>query len=156
IVVAFVLLFALAAPALGDDVAKKHQVDAKIASLQGSLASTRKSEAVLRNRISALDNRIGNLEAQVGSVSLHLAALQRDLVYRRQRLDDLTRLFRLESKRLDALKQQYSHAVKRLNDRLVAIYESDPPSTLDFVLGSTSIEEALEMVDYVNLIGGED
>jgi peptidoglycan hydrolase CwlO-like protein len=154
--VAFLMLFALAAPALGDDITKKHEVDAKIASLQGSLASTRRSEAVLRNRISALDNRIGSLESQVGSVSLQLAALQRDLVYRRQRLEDLTRLFRLESRQLDALKQQYSHAVKRLNTRLVAIYESDQPSTLDFLLGSTSIDEALEMVDYVNLIGNED
>jgi len=155
-VVALLLLFALAAPALGDDVAKKHQVDAKISHLQGSLAATRKSEAVLRSRISALDNRIGSLETQVGSVSLQLASLQRDLFYRRQRLADLTRLFRLETRRLDALKKQYSHAVKRLNARLVAIYEGGQPSTLDFVLGSTSIDEALDLVDYVNLIGSED
>ena len=155
-VVAFLLLFALAAPALGDDVAKKHQVDAKISHLQGSLAATRKSEAVLRTRISALDNRIGDLETQVGSVSLQLASLQRDLYYRRQRLADLTRLFRLETRRLDVLKKQYSHAVKRLNARLVAIYEGGQPSTLDFVLGSTSIDEALDLVDYVNLIGSED
>ncbi len=104
-VVALLLLFALAAPALGDDVAKKRQVDAKISHLQGSLAATRKSEAVLRSRISALDNRIGSLETQVGSASLQLASLQRDLSYRRQRLADLTRLFRLETRRLDALKK---------------------------------------------------
>jgi murein DD-endopeptidase MepM/ murein hydrolase activator NlpD len=155
-VVALLLLLALATPALGDDAGKKREVDARIASLQGALASTRRSEDTLRSRIAALDDRIGSLESQVGSVSLHLASLQRDLMYRRQRLADLTKLFRLETRRLDELKRQWKVAVKRLNDRLVAIYESDPPSTLDFVLGSTSIDEALEMVDYVNLIGSED
>jgi peptidoglycan DL-endopeptidase CwlO len=155
-VVACVLLFAAAAPAHGDDIAKKRSVDAKIASLQSTLASTRKSEDALRSRISALDDRIGSLETQVGSVELHLAALQRDLVLRRQRLADLNQLYSIESKRLGALKKQYARAVKRVNARLVAIYESGQPSTIDFVLGSTSIDDALEMVDYANLIGKED
>ena len=155
-VACLLLLFALAAPALGDDVAKKREIDAHIANLQSTLASTRKNEEALRAQITALDNRIGSLESQVGTVSLHLAALQRDLEYRRQRLEVLGHLFRLETTRLDTLKLQYRRAVKRLNDRLVAIYESDRPSTLDFVLGSASIDEALEMVDYVNLIGSED
>jgi murein DD-endopeptidase MepM/ murein hydrolase activator NlpD len=155
-VVALILLFAFAAPALGDDIAKKRAVDTKIANLKDSLAVTRRSEDALRSRIAALDNRIGDLESQVGTVSLHLASLQRDLMYRRQRLAALTKLFKLETTRLDELKAQYRVAVKRLNDRLVAIYESGQPSTLDFVLGSTSIDEALDMVDYVNLIGSED
>jgi murein DD-endopeptidase MepM/ murein hydrolase activator NlpD len=155
-VVAILLLFALAAPAHGDDIAKKRAVDAKIANLQGSLAATRRSEDALRGRISALDNRIGDLESQVGTVSLHLAALQQDLALRRRRLDDLTHLYHLETVRLDALKKQYAHAVKRLNARLVAIYENGQPSTIDVVLGSSSIDEALDMVDYVNLIGNED
>lgn len=155
-VVAIVLLLALSAPAHGDDISKKRAVDAKIANLQGSLAATRRSEAALRSTISALDNRIGDLESQVGTVSLHLAALQQDLVLRRRRLDDLTRLYHIETVRLDELKKQYAHAVKRLNARLVAIYENGQPSTIDVVLGSSSIDEALDMVDYVNLIGNED
>jgi murein DD-endopeptidase MepM/ murein hydrolase activator NlpD len=155
-VVAILLLGALATPAFGDDIAKKHQVDAHIASLQGSLAATRRSEDALRGQIATLDNRIGDLETQVGTVSLHLAALQRDLELRRQRLADLTHLYRLETVHLVSLKKQYARAVQRLNARLVAIYENGTPSTLDFVLGSSSIDEALEMADYVNLIGSED
>jgi murein DD-endopeptidase MepM/ murein hydrolase activator NlpD len=155
-VVALLFLLALATPALGDDIAKKAAVDAHIANLQGSLDANREDEAAIRDRIAALDNRIGDLESQVGTVSLHLAALQRDLMYRRQRLTELNRLFKLETQRLADLKLQYSRAVKRLNNRLVAIYENDQPSTLDFVLGSSSIDEALDMVDFVNLIGAED
>src|SRR5581483_10143645 len=155
-VAGLVLLLALAAPAHGDDIAKKRAVDAKIASLQGTLASTRRGEDALRQRIAGLDNRIGDLESQVGSVSLRLSALQQDLALRRQRLADLTHLYTLESSRLGMLKRQYARAVKRVNARLVAIYESGQPSSLDFVLGAVSIDEALDMVDYTNLIGKED
>jgi murein DD-endopeptidase MepM/ murein hydrolase activator NlpD len=156
IAVAFLFLLAVATPALGDDITKKAAVDAHISDLQGALDANRKSEAAIRSQIAALDNRIGSIESQVGTVSLHLASLQRDLMYRRERLAKLNKLFKLETQRLDDLKVQYRLAVKRLNNRLVAIYENDTPSTLDFVLGSTSIDEALDMVDFVNLIGAED
>src|SRR5215471_16067542 len=156
IAVAFVFLLAVATPALGDDISKKAAVDAHISNLQGALDSNRKTEAAIRDQIAALDDRIGSIESQVGSVSLHLAALQRDLMYRRQRLAELNKLFKVETQRLGDLKLQYSRAVERLNNRLVAIYENGQPSTLDFVLGSASIDDALDMVDFVNLIGAED
>ncbi len=156
IVVCLLTFCAFATPALGDDIAQKHQVDSKIASLESRLASTRKSEAALLERIGGLSDRIGSLESQVGGVSQRLAALQQDLSLRRRRLADLTQLFALQTRRLDHLKQQYRLAVGRLNRRLVAIYEGNVPSTLDFVLGSTSIGDVLEKVDFVNLIGRED
>src|SRR5215470_10503957 len=144
IAVAFLFLLVVATPAFGDDIAKKQAVDAHISDLQGALDANRRSEAAIRGQIAALDNRIGSIESQVGTVSLHLASLQRDLMYRRQRLAKLDKLFTLETQRLDDLKLQYRLAVKRLNNRLVAIYESPEPSTLDFVLGSSSIDEALD------------
>jgi murein DD-endopeptidase MepM/ murein hydrolase activator NlpD len=156
IAVCLLTFCALATPALGDDIAKKHLVDAKIASLQGQLASTRKNESVLQQRIASLSDRIGGLETQVGDVSLKLASLQEDLALRERRLMDLTQLYRLQTGRLNSLKAQYARAVDRLNRRLVAIYEGDTPSTLDFVLGSASIDEALQKMDFVNLIGNED
>jgi septal ring factor EnvC (AmiA/AmiB activator) len=155
-VVAIVLLLGLAAPAHGDDIARKRSIDTKIANLQNTLASTRKSEDALRSRIAALDNRIGDLETQVGTVSLHLAALQQDLVLRRRRLADLGQLYHVESTRLAALRKQYARAVKVVNARLVAIYEGGQPSTLDVVLGSTSIDDALDIADYANRISKED
>jgi septal ring factor EnvC (AmiA/AmiB activator) len=151
-----VVVCALAAPALGDDIAKKQEVDSKIANLQGQLDSTRQNESALRDRIAGLSDRIGSLETQVGDVSEHLAALQQDLALRRRRLADLTQLYHLQTRRLNTLKAQYRRAVHRLNRRLVAIYESGVPSTLDFVLGSSSIDDVLEKVDFVTLIGQED
>ena len=156
IAVCLLTFCALATPALGDDIAKKHVVDSKIASLQGQLSSTRQSEAQLQDRIAGLSNRIGSLQTQVGSVLRRLATLQEDLSLRHRRLNDLTQLYLLQTRRLNALKQQYTRAVGILNHRLVAIYEGDMPSTLDFVLGATSIDDALQKMDFVTLIGQED
>jgi murein DD-endopeptidase MepM/ murein hydrolase activator NlpD len=155
-VLGLLLLCVFAAPALGDDVAKKREVDSQIASLQGRLDITRQSEATLRTRIDAISNRIGDLESQLGDVSQRLASLQQDLALRRKRLADLGRLYTLQTRQLNELKAQYGAAVERLNRRLVAIYESNVPSTLDLVLGSSSIDDVLEKVDFVTMIGKED
>jgi murein DD-endopeptidase MepM/ murein hydrolase activator NlpD len=156
IAVCLLTFCALTTPAFGDDITRKHQIDSTIASLQDKLSSTRQSEVQLQDRIAGLSNRIGRLETQVGNVSVQLAALQQDLWLRRRRLADLTQLYKLQTRRLNQLKQQYSRAVGILNRRLVAIYEGDVPSTLDFVLGATSIDDALEKMDFITLIGKED
>jgi murein DD-endopeptidase MepM/ murein hydrolase activator NlpD len=156
IAVCLLTFCALATPALGDNIAKKHQVDASIANLQTKLSATRANEADLRNRIAALSNRIGGLETQVGSVSVRLAGLQQDLSLRRQRLADLTQLYALQTKRLNRLKTQYTEAIGILNRRLVAIYEGNVPSSIDFVLGASSIDDVLQKMDFVTLIGNED
>jgi murein DD-endopeptidase MepM/ murein hydrolase activator NlpD len=145
-----------ATPALGDDIAKKQAVDQQIQSNQAKLAATRANEDRLRNQIAVLDNRIGGLETQVGTVSDQLARLQQDLAYRRQRLADLTALYKLETRRLNQLKAQYKRAVGILNRRLVAIYESPQQSSLDFVLGASSIDDMLDELNFIKLIGKED
>jgi murein DD-endopeptidase MepM/ murein hydrolase activator NlpD len=147
----------LSAPAFGVDIgAQKQAVDSKIANLQGSLASTKSKEATLRTEIDGVTSRIRSLEAQVGDVSLRLQTLEQDLALHHARLGKLNQLFRLQSQRLDLLKRQYRLSVQRLNDRLVSIYESDDVSTLDVVLGSGSLEDALELSNYLTRIGEED
>ena len=54
------------------------------------------------------------------------------------------------------LKRQYRLSVERLNQRLVAIYESSDVSPLDVVLGSGSIQEAIDLSNYLTKIGEED
>ena len=66
---ALVGLLVLAAPALGDDVTKKHRVDARISSLQGRLAEHRRQEAALRNEVADYTSRILTLEAKVGGTT---------------------------------------------------------------------------------------
>src|SRR5581483_3556256 len=157
LLLAIVLMLALAAPAFGDDiVAQKQAVYSKLATLNGSLARVQHEQSSLRDQIGGLDARIRTLESKVGDVSLQLSALEQDLGLRQERLKKLNRLFALQSTRLRLLRQQYKLSLDRLDARLVAIYESPEPSTLDVVLGSASIEDAIDLSNYVARIGAED
>jgi murein DD-endopeptidase MepM/ murein hydrolase activator NlpD len=151
------LVCAAAAPGRSDDIVQKKQaVDAQIHALQGKLGATRQGEAALRSRIAALDDRIGRLETRVGDVSAQLSSLEQDLALRRRRLADLTQLYRLQTRRLHALRRQYARALAVLNRRIVSIYEDGTPSTLDVVLGASSVEQVLGEVEFVRLISRED
>jgi murein DD-endopeptidase MepM/ murein hydrolase activator NlpD len=156
LLLALVVLLILATPAFGDDIAKKHQVDSKISTLQGRLAAQKQHEQSLRNEVSDFTERIRTLEGRVGDVSLRLQTLEADLSLHQQRLDALNSLYELQTKRYTFLKQQYSLAVSTLDHRLVAIYESDPASTLDIFLGARNIQDGLDQVEYLNEIGEQD
>ncbi|MBV8396363.1 MAG: peptidoglycan DD-metalloendopeptidase family protein [Actinobacteria bacterium] len=153
-----VLLLALASPALAGDILqqKKNAVDSKIASLSGALTQVQHNESAVRSEIDTLTNRIGTLETQVGDVAQKLGSLQQDLGLREKRLLDLNRLLSLQTERYMLLTREYRAAVVRLNNRLVEIFESPRPSTLDVILGSNSISEAIDEAHYMTLIGQED
>ena len=157
IVLGLLLLCALAAPALADDiVGEKRDVDQRIEALSADLAAHRQSEAALRNEIDGVTERIRRLEASVGDVSLQLSTLEQDLALHRERLAKLTKLYKLQSNRLGGLRKQYAVAVDRLDRRLVSIYVAGEPSLLEFVFGATSLEDVLDKVDYMGRIARED
>ena len=153
---ALLLLLVAAAPALGDDVTKKHQVDSRIASLQDKLDVQRQREHALRHEVAGYTGRIRALEAQVGDVSLKLSTLEADLSLHQRRLDALNELFGVQSDKLTFLRAEYARSVSVLERRIVDIYESDDPSTLDVFLGSQSVQEALDKVQYLDEIGAQD
>jgi murein DD-endopeptidase MepM/ murein hydrolase activator NlpD len=150
------VLLAAATPALGDDATKKHAVDARISSLQARTAAHRRRETELRDEVAGYTTRIRALEARVGDVSLRLQTLESDLSLHQRRLDALNKLFKLQSDRLTFLKGQYAAAVQALNHRLVDIYESDAPSSLDVFLGANNVQDALDQVAYLTDIGVQD
>jgi murein DD-endopeptidase MepM/ murein hydrolase activator NlpD len=155
-VTAVVVVLVLAAPALGDDATKKQVVDTRISSLQGTLADQQAQEHALRGRVEGYTTQIRSLEAQVGDVSLRLQTLDADLALHQKRLHALDALATWQTARLAFLRVQYAKAVGALRRRLVAIYESDDPTTLDILLGSSSVQEAVDKVEYVNEIGAAD
>ena len=153
---AFVVVLAAAAPALGDDVTRKHHVDSQISSLQSKLDAQKQHERALRNEVAGYTSRIRALESQVGDVSLKLSTLEADLSLHQKRLDALNELFSVQSRKLAFLRNEYGRSVAALERRIVDIYESDDPSTLDVFLGSKSVQEALDKVQYLDEIGAQD
>ncbi len=156
ITLALVVALVCVTPALGSDIGRKQQIDTKISSLKDKLAVQKQREQSLRDEVAGYTSRIRSLEARVGDVSLRLTTLEADLSLHQRRLDALNELFGLQTKRLGFLKQQYATSVETLNRRLVDIYESEPASTLEVVLGARSIQDALDQVQYVNEIGEQD
>jgi murein DD-endopeptidase MepM/ murein hydrolase activator NlpD len=156
LLLALVVLLAVATPAFGDDVTKKHQVDDKISSLQGRLAAQKQHEQSLRNEVQDFTSRIRTLEGRVGDVSLRLETLEADLSLHQRRLNALNALFSIQTTRYNFLKAQYASSISTLNHRLVDIYESDPASTLDIFLGARNVHDALDEVQYLNEIGAQD
>ncbi|HEY3182268.1 MAG TPA: peptidoglycan DD-metalloendopeptidase family protein [Gaiellaceae bacterium] len=153
---ALLCALAVATPAFGDDAGRKRSIDSRISLLQSHLERQKERESAIRSQIAGVTSRIRSLETQVGDVSLRLQTLEQDLALHQERLDALTELYRYQTKRFVALKRWHALSIQRLNARLVHIYESDEPSTLDVVLGASSIQDALDKLEYVKLIGQQD
>ena len=153
---AFLVVLVVATPAFGDDVTKKQQIDSQISSLQGKLAAQKQREQALQNVVAGFTSQIRTLEGKVGDVSLKLSTMEADLSLHQRRLNALNALFRVQTKKFVFLKEQYAQSVKVLNTRLVDIYESDETSTIDVFLGSSSLQAAVDKVQYLNEIGDQD
>jgi murein DD-endopeptidase MepM/ murein hydrolase activator NlpD len=147
----------LTAPAAGDNTYQRKQaVEDRIQALHDRIAGARAQEGVLTSKISALNGQIRTLEGQVSSATDRLTALERNLALHRQKLERLTELYRLETRRLVFLRAQYLEAERRLDRRLVAIYEADNPDTVAVLLAATSLSDLLDQLDYMNTIGSQD
>ena len=150
-------ILCLAAPAgAGDIHDKKAQVDAQLSDTQAKLAAARSRETRLNAQIAGVSSRIAALEGSVRNVDAQLAVLERDLALHRLRLAKLNALFNLETRRVMFLRRQYDAALTRLDNRVVAIYESDDPTTLDVLLASKSFTDAVQQLDYLSEIGNQD
>src|SRR5947207_14337336 len=146
----------LAAPAAGDVYGHKHSVDSRILVLQGHVAAAQQRAERLVAEIDSVNSRIHGLETRVGDVNTRLAALESDLALHRRKLDRLTELFRIQTRRYSLLRGQYSLAVERLNARLVQVYEQGDVSSLDVVLEARSLSDLIDRLEYVRQLASAD
>jgi murein DD-endopeptidase MepM/ murein hydrolase activator NlpD len=153
---ALLILLVAAAPALGDDVTKKHHVDSRIAALNGRIAKQKQQEQALRSSVAGYTSRIRTLEARVGDVSLRLSTLQADLQLHQRRLTALNQLYQLQTSRFRFLQQQYRAAVRTLERRVVELYVLGDTTTLDIVLGAQTLQDALDEVQYLQQLSRQD
>ena len=127
-----------------------------LSSLQAKIAAAQAKEAQLSSDIGSIEGRIRTLEKQVGGVSARLGTLEQDLALQQAKLDKIQRVFRLQTDQLDFLKHQYAVSIGRLNNRLVQLYESDDPTTLDVLLSTQSLSDFLDQIAFVRDLGQQD
>ena len=112
----------------------------RLQSLQAEDRRPRRSEE------SRLQSDIGSIEGQIrdarsarsAASPSRLDALEHDLVLQQERLNRILRLFQLPdpAARLPS-PHEYNVSVRRLNVRLIELYECEEPSTLDVFLSSS-------------------
>jgi murein DD-endopeptidase MepM/ murein hydrolase activator NlpD len=151
-----VLAAVIAAPAAGDVYSHKHSVDARLSTLHARIAAAQRQARQLSAQIDSVSSQIHSLEGRVGDVSARLATLENDLALHRRKLDRLTALYRLETKRYFFLRRQYSLALARLNARLVEVYERGDVDSVDVILGASNLSDLVDGLDYVNQVGAAD
>ncbi|HEX6680748.1 MAG TPA: peptidoglycan DD-metalloendopeptidase family protein [Gaiellaceae bacterium] len=146
----------LAAPAAGDVYSHKHSVDARISVLHARADAAQQRAERLAAEIDSVNSRIHGLETRVGDVDTRLAALENDLALHRRKLDRLTELFRVQTRRYSLLRGQYSLALERLNARLVQVYERGDVTSLDVVLEARSLSDLIDRLEYVRQLASAD
>ncbi len=156
LVCSLILVLLLAAPASGQLYERQQSLQERIEQAQSNLAEAQARERELTAEIASVSQRIRTLESEVGDVSTRLVALEEDLALHQRKLDHLAELYRIQSERLAFLRKQYDLSVERLSARLVAIYESGEPTTLDVLLDADSFSDVLEQLDYLSSIAAQD
>jgi murein DD-endopeptidase MepM/ murein hydrolase activator NlpD len=156
LLIVFALALVLAAPAAADDVSHKQAVDAQLAELKAQMAASSAKEDALTSHISDVTGDIQALERQAGDVATRLKSLQADLDLHRARLQRLTELLDLQTKRLAFLRAEYARAMERLDRRVIQIYKQEKTTTLDVVVSSKSLGDALDQIDYMRHLGDQD
>jgi len=147
----------LSAPAWADEMGdRKRALDNRIAALQGRIASADRKEAVLTDQIEAVTAKIRGLQDDVDQAQARVSTLEGELVVYKNRLARLSQLLDLQTQKLNLLTRQHRVAEERLSRRLVAIYQSDAPDTVEVVLTSTSLAEVLDQLDYMHDVGRQD
>ena len=147
----------LSAPAWADNMGdRKRALDTRIAVLQGRIASADRKEAILTDEIEQFTTKIRGLQDDVAQAQARVTTLEAELVVYKNRLARLSQLLEFQTQRLQLLTRQHIAAQEQLNRRLVAIYQSDTPDTVEVVLTSESLAEVLDQLDYLRDVGRED
>ena len=151
-----ILALVAAGSASADTVQRKQSVDAKIAQLRAKIADADRKEDILTGEIAAVTSQISGLQDDVDSASAHVARLESELAVYKNRLAVLTQLYQAQTERLKLLRQQHALAERRLQLRLVALYETEEVSTVELVLSSGSLSDMIDSIDLVNQITTQD
>lgn len=135
---------------------KKRHVDQRISGLQAEIAEAKEREGILSSEIGAASSQIDALAGRIVDLSDRLAVLERELAASRARLDRLEQRFREQTRHLERLVQQHAVAQRRLEARIVALYQAEETSEIDVLLQAESLVDLIEQLDYFREIGEQD
>jgi murein DD-endopeptidase MepM/ murein hydrolase activator NlpD len=154
----FAFALAVATPAAGqeDPASEKAQVDQRIAELQAEIDAAKNQEGVLTTQLSAVAEELRAAQSAVEEAQSGLDQREAELASEQARLDRLTRLLEVQTRRLVRLQQQYARAVEILEERVRAAYIHEPPDAIAFIVSASSFSDLIDNYEFVQRIGAQD
>jgi murein DD-endopeptidase MepM/ murein hydrolase activator NlpD len=157
VVVGLVLALAFAASAAGQDPgAEKARVDQRIAQLQDEIVAAKEQEGVLTSQLSEVVAELRAAQSAVDTAEESLSLLEAELATERDRLDVLTERLGRQTRRLERLEREYEKAIEILESRVRAIYVSESPDVLSFLVSASSFSEIVDSFEFMERIGLQD
>ena len=121
-----------------------------------SAASPRSEKAAAEAAFEAAKARLAEIQNEIDRIEADLAVKARQVDQAEAELDaTITELFRVREHLADT-QERYDLIVEQLNARAVEAFMSGPSSSLDFLLGATSITDLSDRFEYVDAVARSD
>ena len=124
-------------------------LDERKAAKEAELAEAEEKEGVLTSEIDGYNDRINDLIGEVAALRNREAAVEAELAAATDQL-------RIEQDNLRIARDRLDHAVKVLEERLVAIYKSGEPDELSLILNSEGFDDLVVRSEYLQRLQNAD
>ena len=125
-------------------------------SLKDKIDSAKSNAGQLSDRVSAQTARIVSLTEQAHRAGAQAMVVAAQVEEAEARSRELATELAAAERKLDRLRAEYAVAVKQLEDRLVAIYESDTPDELTVLLNSNGYDDLATRSAYLDALHNAD
>jgi murein DD-endopeptidase MepM/ murein hydrolase activator NlpD len=129
--------------------APAQDLQGKLDQKQAELDEAQEDKGVLTTEIEAYNADIEQLSGEVAVLRNREAAVEAELAEVQQQLD-------LEVQHLELLRERLQRSLRVLENRLVAIYKTNPPDTLTVILEADGFEDLLDRYEYLQRIEERD
>jgi peptidoglycan hydrolase CwlO-like protein len=129
---------------------------AKDPSLKDKINAARSDAGQLSNRVGAQTAQIASLTEQAHAAGARAMVLNAQVQQQQARSDQLANQLDAAEHQLERLRARYAASVKVLDERLVAIYESDAPDYVTVLLDSNGFNDLSTRADYLQALHDAD
>jgi septal ring factor EnvC (AmiA/AmiB activator) len=129
---------------------------AKDPSLKDKIDAARSDAGQLSSKVDAQTAQISSLTAQAHEAGAHAMELNAQVQTAEARSQELATQLDAAERQLERLRGEYAHSVKELDQRLIAIYESDAPDYVTVLLNSDGFDDLSTRSDYLNALHEAD
>ncbi len=122
----------------------------KLSRLQEQVAKASKREGVLTSRIASMNGRIRSLRSSATRAERRLGELEVEIGVHQERLAKVKVVYERQAELLAMARRQFEAAQHRIAKRLIALYQSEQPDTVAVMLGSESVSDVIDRLQYLD------